>query len=957
MFYYYYTKSLWLCLFLLLILTTNLQAQGKNPIQNFPPSSYKGGNQNIDFTQNRGMTLFVANNLGVLSYNGKGWDLHSFEFGKKKRSLAFDKSTNRLYVGLQGEFGYLDENWNYVSLTNQIPSGAQDFDEVWDVFCSDSKVYFCTFQNIYVYDGNSIKVVSSEEGLQRSFMINDRLFTQNPAGELLEMQGTLLVKKEIIPNGQEIIAGLCTYGGEFYAIYQSGKIQPATSNYGKNVLAPLSSSLKGTYINHVLQLSDSRLAISTQTSGLFLYDLRSQLIEQISIKDGLLTNACLRSFQDFSGNLWVGMQNGIAMIDINSPMRLIGKEIGIQGSGYAAYETAEGTYYTTSNGIYYKDNSLDQSVFLQGTEGPAYSIRNIAGKIYAGHHRGLFLLKKNGVKHLTKTEGVWEIKQLKAYPRYVIGGTYSGMYLFKLNNQDELEPLHMVEGFNESSRFFEEDKKGRIWVGQYYKGLFKLTLSEDLKSFKTDRISNSQNAQVTEQVLLSRIDNELYFSTKEGVYKLDQNTDQIIIAEIFQKDIGKQPVYLLKQDSKKNIHVIAKNRCGLYMQVSTNNYVFTSSSICQLRYSFNNDLLHASTNTSNGIMINSNEGFINYNPEKENKIAIDNPLIVSKVYDLTQDSILYERSILGKLSTKVDPITISHKAKVIQFFIESFQLKDANNQQFQFFLEGFDKEYGDWTEATMKEYTNLKEGNYSLKVRAKNSHGNLTESEPIQFKVTVPFHRSLFAKVCYFLLLVLVVFWITRYQKNVYKQRTIDLERQKEKQVIENNRRLEDIEKQSKLKLLHLKEEKMQSELTHLNTLLAASTMNLVVKNEFINSIKNKLKEVVSDHIKSAAGKRAILQIEKEIGTTLILQEDWQQFEHHFNQVHGDFLTRIRTEFSDLSPNDQKLCAFLRLNLNTKEISNIMSVSQRGVEIARYRLRKKLNLSKGQNLSKFVLDY
>lgn len=74
-------------------------------------------------------------------------------------------------------------------------------------------------------------------------------------------------------------------------------------------------------------------------------------------------------------------------------------------------------------------------------------------------------------------------------------------------------------------------------------------------------------------------------------------------------------------------------------------------------------------------------------------------------------------------------------------------------------------------------------------------------------------------------------------------------------------------------------------------------------------------------------------------------------------KVHGDFLGRLRTEFAELSPNEQRLCAFLRLNLSTKEIAKLMIISSRGVEIARYRLRKKLGLQKGQNLTKFLLEY
>ena len=108
--------------------------------------------------------------------------------------------------------------------------------------------------------------------------------------------------------------------------------------------------------------------------------------------------------------------------------------------------------------------------------------------------------------------------------------------------------------------------------------------------------------------------------------------------------------------------------------------------------------------------------------------------------------------------------------------------------------------------------------------------------------------------------------------------------------------------------------------------------MNLVVKNQFIETIREDLKEIRRKG-NNADTRKALVRIEREIDTTLRLQEDWEQFEYHFDKVHGDFLSRLRTEFGELTPNDQKICAFLRLNLNTKEIANLMSISLRGAEI------------------------
>ncbi|MEL6254471.1 MAG: hypothetical protein AAFR87_20850, partial [Bacteroidota bacterium] len=524
-----------ICWIVILLVNFQIQAfEGKYPIQNFTTAEYKAGIQNIDFAQNRDMTLFVANNLGVLAFNGNEWEVKAFKTGKKQRSLAFDETGNRLYVGSQGDFGFFEEDWEYISLLEMIPEEARNFDEVWDVFIFNSNVYFCTFQAIYVFDGEQISIITHTEGFGRSFHVDGKLFTQSRLGELFELRNEQLVS--FSPSKQsanQVIAGIISQTDGYLFFFNSGKVESSSylNEGGKH--EQLAKALEGKYVNHVLQLSDTRLVISTQTSGLYLYDLQSQQIENIAAQDGLMSNACLRSFQDHAGNLWVGMQSGISIIGINSPIRLINQEIDLQGSGYEAFENEEGIYFTTSNGIYFLENGEEKSVFLSGTEGPAYGFQEIAGKLYAGHHTGLFLLNQGSAKRLVNTEGLWQVKRLKSRPGYAIGGTYSGLFLFRLSGARVLEPLRKLEGFAESSRFFEEDQRGRIWVGQFYKGLYQLDLMDNLSEVKVHKVSDTNDLPINDQLILSKINNELYFATKAGIYKLDQNTDQIVEAKIF----------------------------------------------------------------------------------------------------------------------------------------------------------------------------------------------------------------------------------------------------------------------------------------------------------------------------------------------------------------------------------------------------------------------------------------
>jgi DNA-binding CsgD family transcriptional regulator len=86
------------------------------------------------------------------------------------------------------------------------------------------------------------------------------------------------------------------------------------------------------------------------------------------------------------------------------------------------------------------------------------------------------------------------------------------------------------------------------------------------------------------------------------------------------------------------------------------------------------------------------------------------------------------------------------------------------------------------------------------------------------------------------------------------------------------------------------------------------------------------------------------------------IDQEWDQFAKHFDKVHSDFVMQLKTKHPDISPNEVKLCSYLRMNLSSKEIAQLLNISLRGVEISRYRLRKKLNLQGGENLFDYLIQ-
>ncbi len=163
-----------------------------------------------------------------------------------------------------------------------------------------------------------------------------------------------------------------------------------------------------------------------------------------------------------------------------------------------------------------------------------------------------------------------------------------------------------------------------------------------------------------------------------------------------------------------------------------------------------------------------------------------------------------------------------------------------------------------------------------------------------------------------------------------------------------------ELEKSEK-EFIRLKNEKLEGEIEHKNAELASSTMNLVQKKEFILKLKAELQQLQKT-TKVGDDQPELKKLLKTLSEEEKLNKDWDHFARHFDSVYGDFLTILKNRFPYLKPHELQLCAYLRMNLSTKDIAPLMSISVRGVEIGRYRLRKKLGLNTEENLAQFLMD-
>nr|MCU0447322.1 LuxR C-terminal-related transcriptional regulator [Microscillaceae bacterium] len=186
------------------------------------------------------------------------------------------------------------------------------------------------------------------------------------------------------------------------------------------------------------------------------------------------------------------------------------------------------------------------------------------------------------------------------------------------------------------------------------------------------------------------------------------------------------------------------------------------------------------------------------------------------------------------------------------------------------------------------------------------------------------------------------------------RQKTLEqkilIQQQSEKLVQTQNAKLEEqLLLEESLNLI--KQERLEEQIAHKERELASTTMHIFQKNQMLNQLKASLDDL-SGELRSQ-----IKPLFQEIQNNLDLDKDWANFQLHFSQVHPYFFKQLAENFPALSQNELKTLAYIRMKLTNKEIANILNISPKSVEMARYRLKKKINLSAESSLDEWLTKY
>lgn len=958
---YHFIIILLSCLFIISINEEAKSQLGLPMVKNYDPDEYKGGIQNWQIAQdNRGM-IYVANNLGLLQYDGNDWKTHNVAGASKLRSLAIAPE-GRIYVGGQGDFGYFEPDsigsLIYHSLKSAIPKKYANVGETWKVYIVNNKIYFCTFSYIYVYDKHTIEVIENPETLDVSFSAGNNIYTHIPQHGLY-----MLKNNSFSPNhfssyfADKTVSGVISLNSQELLI--------TTSRHGvfktdQSSIAPwdlkLNKLFSETFINCTIMLTNGNIALGTQHNGIYIIDQKGDIVLHMTKERGLLSRTIHSLYEDKNSNLWIGQNNGISFIELKSPFRIINEEAGLPGTGYTALQKNNKLYLGTNNGVFISnDNGIE---IMQGSEGQVYTIQSINQDLLIGHNNGSYIVKNGKAEPLNLVIGAWTFLKVN---NTLFQGTYEGI---KILDPHDYSIQGIIPNLKESSRIIVLENDSTIWMSHDYRGIYRIQINEQ-NLFTNPEIEyyNSNNGLPTDLFnTVQLIEGKLKISTQDGIYSYDSQDNSFVIDTLLSSYLGDNFISSMKSDPYGNIYFITPNSIGFLEKINSTEYKKHTDPFNSIRKLLNDDLPNINFTTPNKVLFGSKEGFISFDRNlfwtttKENFTTIirhieyggeESFLLYGGNKKLTNDKNKFDSESIPE----IDFINNS-----ISFHFSSTSFSSTENPEFQYKLVGFEKNWNDWTEYNFKEYTNLKDGKYTFQVRSRNSNHLESEMETYKFRILYPWYRSPFAYAIYIMLGFSLLIGIVYLLNKRHQREKLKLEKKRIDEVNEKEQRIDDITKKSIEEIGQLKNEKLTSEINHINTELATSTMHLLTKNEFINTIKTTLGNVILKS-KNEEVKNQIKKIIKNIETNIKTDDDWDNFLIHFDKVHGDFSNRIKTQFPNLSPQEIKLSTYLRLNLSTKEIADLLNISVRGVEIGRYRLRKKLTLDRTQNLVEFILKY
>ena len=726
---------------------------------------YGGGTQNWKISQSEKGFIYSANNDGILEFDGTSWRLlHKATNVIYRSVLAYRE---RIYMGAYNEFGYYEYNnvndfeYHSLSVTPELSS----LGDVWNIIPYNESIIFQADKGLIIYNANEeITVVPAKSRISNAFLVNGLLLVYDEQKGLMELrQGNLFE----IP------------GGEMFAGESIGAVLPlsdrelliATITHGLYVWdmrtfkpwkSPSADFLKNANVFCATTYKESGFAFGTIQSGVVVTDKTGNVLLVAGKDKGLNNNTVLGITVDREGNIWAGLDNGIARMGYNSTVSFLQGYYDL-GTGYTLENIGDSYYFGTNQGLYHINNDQfispvkDRNDFyrIPGTSGQVWSLfRDHENHLLCGHNSGIFSIEGLSAELITPpyVVGAWIFRYAPGREDLILAGSYNGLLLLK-KEYGRWVYKKRLEGFDESSRFMEWDVDNGLWITHGYRGVFKVWFNEDYDEIvKVQTFDKARGLDDNTLLTVSNVNGNVVFSSSKGIYGYDMAAGSFYRHEwnsyFYQNGY---PGYLVG-DKYNNIWFFASGEVGVLRKLEDGTYSKVVSPFYPLKGQFVISFEFVKVLDERNALFGVEEGFAHYTVNESKDFLIPFNVHIRNFRSLSDAESFFFSSTPDFQKNK--PVfSYADNSFEVEFSATNYE---RTHVSYATYLEGFDNDWSPWASAQNRQFTKIHEGSYTFWVKAVNIQG--VEADPVgfSFEVNPPWFRTNLAKVMVVIIIILL---------------------------------------------------------------------------------------------------------------------------------------------------------------------------------------------------------
>lgn len=897
--------------------------------------------------------LYFGNNDGALAFDGEEWNKIFLPNRSSVRSLIASND-GQIYAGGYNELGIIERDslghYRYHSLLDTLQLGDENFENLWQADRIDDHLIFRSFKKLFVITQGKVTELPAAGTLLRSFVVDGNYFVQDSEVGILRLDLTSMSFEDILNaeayKGEELI-GLFDPDEteEFLSVTKKGDV--FRFRPGQPVTTPVVQLFPIPGNNLVISSIESKGVIyaGTLSSGIIAFDPSGQIIYNDRNMQRLQDQAVHYLFRQKNGNLWALLNNGIDKINLVAPVSVLFEDASIYDVRFL-----HGTIYLATNqGVFYSKPDGDDEPFMSftkvpGLEGQAWSLSVIEDKLVICHDKGLFFLDQGHLSEAGDLPGIWKIIPATDPGSFYLACSYSGLYVIqKINGNWQVR--NKIQGFEESTRdIVAGDEEHSFWVCHGYKGVFKIKVDDSFSRLTLlEQYTDKNGIPSPFNINCFRWNGQLAFTTNNGIYKYDRSKNMFEPFERLNAILDPElNTRLLLQQGHRTWY-IQDDEAGYFSDTETDPKLHPEPFL-RFKGTFNRSMELIHPLDSNRVLLGTNNGLYLVDLSKT-PVNREVPTLITGVrYSDGKDLYALPLDAHKKLPNTTSAIRINFAAPGLSFSDETL---------YSYQLSNVDHNWSAWQSMSMKEYNHLPPGSYTFKVRSRGVTGVMgKEAEysfdilPVWYHTTLAYILDVAGGVALFLLL---LYRISR--KLNEKNKSAWLEEQKARKLLELE--LKEVRLQTENERMEMEKELLEDDVIFKSKELANYTMLLIKKREIISEIREELRDL-RQALRGSTVKKQLRDLLHKVDQHMSDEDHLTVFETNFEKVHQDFFFKLRSLHPDLSQRELQLCAFVKMNLSNKEISPLLNISVRGVETARYRIRKKLDLEHEANLVEFL---